>query len=102
MHEHITALKILNGVINPYLIGRHEFINVIVPPHGKVDIKDTAHQAAIYDPHSKTILKFLPRSFLDIVALRKSLVMVSDPTHIADTPALLSLHPLGFNQGFII
>ena len=60
MYQNIAALNFEDIIINPDLILRHEFVNMIVTTFGEVDIKYTAHQPPAYNPNGYTVLQLLP------------------------------------------
>src|SRR4030042_1780198 len=51
MQQYIAPLWLYDSIINPDLIFRHEFVNIVMATFGKVDIKYTAHEAPINNPN---------------------------------------------------
>ena len=60
MQQHKPPFLLLYIVVNPDLVLRNEFINVVMTSGGEINIEYTSHQPVIDNPYAYTILQFLP------------------------------------------
>ena len=60
VEQHKPPFILLNRIVDPNLTVRDEFVNVVMPPGGEVNIECASHQPSIHNPYAYTILQFLP------------------------------------------
>ena len=59
VQQHKAPFLLLDGVVDPDLALRDEFINVVMAAGREVNVERASHQPTIHNPYPDAILKFL-------------------------------------------
>ena len=65
-----------DGVIYPELAFWHEFIDVVMPAGGEVDVENAAYELAIHDPDPDAIFQRFPQSFVSGICVGQLFAVV--------------------------
>lgn len=96
--QHKPSFLLLDGIVDPNLALRNEFINVVMTTGRKVNVENASHEPAIHDPYTDSILQLLPQALVHCAGIRE---LFSSMRHLADVPGsppFSALNPVGLGE----
>lgn len=102
VEEDVAAFELFDIIIYPDFVIRHKFIYVVVSAGGKVDIEDTANEAAVDNPDTDTVFEFFPESLVNLPAVGQLPASVSQPVQVTCPAAFTTFDAVGFDESLVV
>ena len=60
VYQDVATFRFFNCIVDPNLVFGYEFVYMVMPAFGKIDIVNAADKTAIDYPHADSVLQLLP------------------------------------------
>ena len=104
VEQHESVLVVVDVIVDPDFVARHELVHVVVAALGKVDVVAAAYEPAVDEPHVYAILERFPQPLMhfgdvqwlvrgrhapDVTGLDPHATLLGD----RDAPSRFVIHP---------